>query len=175
MSHTFQVSRFYNREEGRHYINGVPYVFHCHHYTALITQLAIDARVLEGIDLLKEAAEETFYPLLTVYFKEKHVSDLNQRQAMIEDYFSFMALGKLKLTVKGEQGEAVMTASNVDESWLRKLGQRDQPVNFIGQGFLQAAFAALFDKKINSYQATETTSLVAGAPESVFKIKPRKK
>lgn len=49
-------------------------------------------------------------------------------------------------------------------------GKRDQPVNFVGQGFLNAAASAITGKPAGSFETTETASIVAGAPSSQFTI-----
>ena len=40
---TLELDHKFSPKESRHFINGTQSVFHCHHYTALYTQLAMDA------------------------------------------------------------------------------------------------------------------------------------
>ena len=52
---------------------------------------------------------------------------------------------------------------------MKKWGQRTQPVNYLGRGFIQAACAAvhgLHDPR--SVQVSETQSIVCGASVSKF-------
>ena len=53
----------------RHYLNDIQSVYHCHHYTSLYTQLAIDAKETE---LLALSAEESFFEVLSTYYKKNN-------------------------------------------------------------------------------------------------------
>ncbi len=65
---------------------------------------------------------------------------------------------------------ARMDHSHVDEGWKKKWGKREEPVNFIGQGFLAAAMAAVYDLPSGSYEVREQQSIVAEAEASRFTI-----
>ena len=58
----------------------------------------------------------------------------------------------------------------MDEGWIKKWGKRDKPVNFITQGYLCAAFAAVYNQPQGSYKVSETQSIVSGADKSVFSV-----
>ena len=60
-----EYDHFFDAKTNRHQINGVQSVLHCHHYTSLYTQLAIDAGETE---LLKECARQSFRIVLDNYF-----------------------------------------------------------------------------------------------------------
>ena len=63
-----------------------------------------------------------------------------------------------------------MDNSHVDEGWIKKWGNRDKPVNFIGQGYVAAALAAIYDLPAGSYDVYETQSIVSGADTSRFSL-----
>ena len=67
-------------------------------------------------------------------------------------------------------GTAEMTHAHVDEGWIKKWAKRDKPVNFLGQGYLAAAFAAITSSPMSSYKADEMQSIVSGAPVSKFSV-----
>lgn len=169
MTVQFKANQRFDSTKMRQAINGSEIVFHCHHYASLFSQLADDSEGLEGTRLLAESAQETFYPIFRTYFVENQISSAEDRQSIVEQYFAFVGLGELRLDVR-EHGasEAEMIHSHVDEGWIKKWSQRKAPVNFIGQGFLAAAFAAIRDEEPRAYRVQETQSIVAGSITSKF-------
>ena len=166
------TKRRFDSEQYRHYINDVNSVLHCHHYAALYTQLADDAgELFDGPGILYETAAESLYPILKEYFEKNNVGELEERVKIIEQYWAFSGWGKLVITnLSADGGEAEMPFSHVDSGWIKKWGNRDKPVNFITKGYLAAAYAALHNLPLNSFEITETQSIVAGAEKSHFKI-----
>ncbi len=157
----------------RHLINGIHSVYHCNHYISLFTQLADDAKLLQGSTLLANAAAESFYEVFFSYFQENQIPTFQDKINIIEQYFSFSGLGQLKLLLtenEPDAGKATMTCSHIDTAWLKKWSSRPEPVNFIGHGFIKAACALLFETKLAAFVVDETESIVAGASKSVFQI-----
>lgn len=166
LEHKFDPKRF------RHYLGGKVSVLHCHHYATLYSQTAEDAdEMFGGIKYLVETSRDVFYGFLSDYIKSQKITDVNDRAKVVEDYWSFAGMGKLKITKKEESaGEAEMNHSHVDEGWIKKWGKRDKPVNFITQGYLAGGFAAIFDKPANYFRVKEAQSIVTGAPKLLFTI-----
>lgn len=83
-------------------------------------------------------------------------------------------MGKMRITCAGaESGEVELDHSHVDEGWINKWGKHDQPVNYIGAGYIAGVFAALFDQPNQTYTASETQSIVSGAERSLFTVVTR--
>ncbi len=155
----------------RHFNNGKIGVLHCHHYATLYCQLADDADMVDGKELLRRSAEYAFWPLLSGYFKEHGVEKVDERVALCEEYWKLSGMGLLSFGRVGKMSAAAsMAHSHVDEGWLKKWGKRDKPVNFIGQGFLAAAMAAVYGMPPGSFAVNEKQSIVSGAEASVFAI-----
>jgi hypothetical protein len=161
----------FERHRARHVVNGATAVLHCHNYAILYCQIADDAEIVNGRELLARAAEYAFLSLLRDYFATHAVTAVDERVALAEEYWSVCGMGTLKFDCLGQMSAtAVMAHSHVDEGWVAKWGRRDRPVNFIGQGYLAAALAAIYDRPAGSFAVRETESIVAGAPESRFAI-----
>lgn len=172
MSLEFKADQKFDPDKARQIINGEVSVYHCHHYSTLFSQLADDAKLLQGPKLLAEAAEESMYPVLVKYFADNGIKTQEDKKAIAEDYYAFLGMGKVAITeISDNGGKAVMEHSHVDEGWLKKWDKRDKPVNFIGQGFLAAAFAAITDSKTGTFKVTETESIVCGSSNSKFEIR----
>lgn len=165
------LDKTFDPQSCRHTVNGNVAVLHCHHYTALYTQLAMDCSMLDAKALLADCSEDTWLEFFCDYFKANEVVPLQERIAIGEQAFAAVGLGKLRVICAGiESGEAILEYSHVDDGWINKWGKHDQPVNMIGAGFLSALFAACFDKPARSYVAFENESIVSGAICSRFNI-----
>ncbi len=166
----FVANQTFDSDRMRHYLNGKVSVLHCHHSATLFTQLATDAEDMNGPALLTEASSETFYPVLRDYYRENTVSEIDDRIAIAEQYCAFIGLGEIELGFSDNTGYASMKHSHVDEGWVQKWGQRDSRVNFIGEGFIRAAWAAIFDKSPSECKVEETQSIVSGSSTSKFAL-----
>ena len=153
----------------RHEINGLQSVFHCHHFTVLYSQLAIDAG---ETDLLKETARNSFYKVLTSYFtNNSDIVSISEKVDIACQYFALVGLGKMEIVFLGDfSGEVKLLSSHVDNGWIKKWGTYDKPVNYISAGMIEAIFASVLDLPVNSFNAIETTSIVMGADSSLFKV-----
>lgn len=161
----------FDRERCRHSVDGINTVLHCHHYASLYCQLADDADHFNGRELLKRSSEMAFWEVLSKHFADHNVTELADRVALAEEYWSVCGFGKLAFDHVGELSAAAhMDHSHVDEGWIKKWGQREKPVNFIGQGYLAAAMAAVYGLPVGSYTVYETQSIVAGADASRFSL-----
>ena len=167
----FKPNYHYDTDEKRQYLNGKSIVFHCHHYICLFTQLADDAKLFNGEQVLRETAEETFYQLLNDYAAENStVKTIEDRCSIAEQYFAFVGLGALSLSVTETGGSVAMPYSHIDEGWIKKWGTREEAVNFVGQGYIAAACAFIYNLPCASFRAEETQSIVAGADGSTFVV-----
>jgi hypothetical protein len=153
----------------RHSECGFDTVLHCHHYATLYCQLADDADQFHGRELLVRSSELAFYDVLTSYFRAHDVRELGDRVALAEEYWKTCGFGTVKFDHVGLLSAAAhMDHSHVDAGWIKKWGPRRKPVNFIGQGFLAGALAAIYDLPTGSYRVYETESIVSGAAASRF-------
>ena len=170
MAVEFKLVQEFDPQKKRHYLNGELSVFHCHHYATLFTQLADDAEDLDGSRLLREAFEESTYPVLIKYYKENGITDTEEKKAVAEEYFKVIGFGDIKFTFEGDGGNVEMVHSHVDEGWIKKFGKRETPVNFMGQGFINAVFSAVTGNPPGSFATEETQSIVCGTGTSKFTV-----
>jgi len=168
MSIKLKVDKKFDFSKKRLYINNVPIVLQCHHYTTLLTQLANDAAKFNGPQIMFSTSEETFYPILIGYFKENNVVSDEDRVSIVEQYYSYIGLGLMKIDIKEFTTE--LLHSHLDEAWLKKWSVTDKPVNYITQGFLAAAFSAITDNNPETFNVQEIQSIACGAETSKFII-----
>lgn len=163
-----EIDHEFEPKSSRHYLNGVMSVMHCHHYSTLYTQLAIDAG---ETDLLLRVSEETFHKVLFNYYNLHGIEDVNSRIEIAVQYFSAMGMGKMNVIYLGEtSGEVELEKSHLDSGWLKKWNEYDKPVNYIGAGYISAMFSAVNDQKVGTYRTIEMESIAMGAEKSRFKI-----
>ena len=165
------LDRAFDAKACRHYLNNNMHVLHCHHYATLYCQLADDCSILDAKKLLADCAEDAIYDVLSGYFAANGIDGVVDRIAIAEQYFSAAGMGRMVVVCAGpDGGDVEFVHSHVDEGWIKKWGQRDEAVNFIGLGFVAAVFAAAFGRPVRSYAVTEVQSIVAGAERSVFQV-----
>ncbi|MFH0733281.1 MAG: hypothetical protein V2B16_01325 [bacterium] len=164
-----KYDHFYDQKNKQHYLNGTLIVLHCHHYTALYTQLALDANETE---LLKETARDSFRKMLNTYLKKYYTGNsIREIMELCCQYHSILGLGQMKVIFLGEDsGEVEMVASHVDEGWKKKFGIYDRPINYISAGFIEAMFEVVLGTNPKEFSAIETQSIVMGATTSKFNV-----
>jgi hypothetical protein len=168
---TLVLDHKFDPETCRHYLNGQLVVLHCHHYASLYTQLALDCSMLDAKKLLADCAEDSFLEVLTSYFQEHKVTSVEDRIAIGQQYYASTGLGKLTVLCAGcDAGEIRLDFSHVDQGWVRKWDKTDQPVNYIGLGYVSALFSAIYDYPARSFQARETQSIVTGCDHSTIEV-----
>lgn len=168
------LNKVFDAKASRHLIDGNAAVLHCHHYSTLYTQLALDCSMLDAKALLAECAEDAWEGFLSHYYTTNGIASLADRIAIGEQTYAAAGLGKMRVTCAGrDSGEVTLDHSHVDEGWIKKWGKCDQPVNLIGAGFIAGLFAAAFNKPVRSFTAIETQSIVSGAPCSRFSVVAR--
>ena len=161
----------FDKTRCRHVANGQTLVLHCHHFASLTTQLASDCTLLDAKKLLAECSEDTFYKVLTDYYRDNKTKSLKDRIKVAECYFAEAGLGKLRVTYAGLcAGEVALEHSHVDEGWVKKWGKSPKPVNYIGCGYVMALFAAAYDRPVRTYIAKERQSIACGAKVSVITV-----
>lgn len=168
MNIKFKADKIFNFSKKRLYINNEPTVLQCHHYTTLLTQLANDAEKFHGPQIMFSTSEETFYPVLTRYFQKCNIISNEERASIVEQYYSYIGLGLMKIDIK--EFTAELLHSHLDEAWLKKWSVADKPVNYITQGLLAAAFSAITDNSPETFNVQEIQSIACGAETSKFII-----
>lgn len=168
MTIKFEGNKVFDFDQKRFYLNEQATVLHCHHYTTLLTQLADDAKKFDGPKIMFAAAEESFYPILIEYFKKHNISEPESRTSIVEQYYSYIGLGLMKLDV--ENNSAELFHSHIDEAWQQKWTSSDKPINYLTQGFLAAAFCAITDNNTGMFNVTEVQSIACGGKTSKFII-----
>lgn len=168
------IDKTFDAASSRHQVDGDTVVLHCHHYTALYTQLAMDCSLLDAKALLADCSEEVWHDFLQRYYAQHNISGLADRIAIAEQTYAAIGMGSLRVTCAGrESGEVCLDHSHVDTGWLKKWGAYDQPVNYIGAGYIAGLFAAVFDQPVGTFIARETQSIVCGSERSVFNVVTR--
>lgn len=169
MKNEIKYEHYVEPKTNRHFINGIPSVLHCHHYTALYTQLAIDAGETE---LLKECARESFRKMLNHYYDNN--PQINTIESKIDlgcQYYSLVGLGKMQVNYLGDEGgEVQLSSSHTDNGWIKKWGKYDKPVNYITAGFVEALFEVVLDYDEKTFETREEQSIVMGQSNSIFKV-----
>ena len=161
------IKHNFNPISNRHYLNGFQTVYHCHHFTTLYSQLALDAGETESI---AKVSEEAFYDVLYNYFEENNIFDIKEKIEIACQYYSALGLGIIEVENIGDfSGKVISKSSHVEEGWIKKWGQYDKPVNYIGCGYISAMMSAVLDKPVGTFSTEELESIVMGSKQTVYK------
>lgn len=153
------------------YVNNIPSVMHCHHYTTNFIDLALQFEEMGAVEKMINAAEDSFFLLFKKYFITEKIESKEDKKQICEEMYAALGLGAMKIKHFSEkEGSAELHHSHIDEGWLKKFGKIDRPINFITLGFLKAVFNTIFSKTIRAYKVIEEESLVLGAEKSRFSI-----
>lgn len=169
---TLKLKYGFDEQTYRHTLNGHEVVLHCHHYMALTTKLAMELEGVDGTQILAEVAEDTIRPMLETYVAENGVSDPAAVLQVGAEYYAVMGLGKMVVESAPPGGKIRVPRSHVDEGWVKKWGQHDQPVNHFTRGYVAAMFAVAARKPPRSYRVQEVSSVVQGASETILTAEP---
>ena len=162
-----KIDHKFNSKSKRHFLNGIQSVYHCHHYTILYTQLALDAGETE---LLKSTAENSFYKILNKYFAENNITETKNRVEIATQYYSAMGLGVLEVDFIGDFSATIISKnSHVEQGWIKKWGKFDKSINFIGCGYVSAMLSAILGETTCKFETFETQSIVKGSEKTIFK------
>lgn len=152
----------------RHYLNGDLVVLHCHHYSTLYSQLAIDAGETQ---VLESVAEDSFYKILRNYYEAHNICSIEEKVDIACQYYAAVGLGKMQVNFVGDHsGEVELLVSHVDKGWKKKWGAYDRPVNYIGAGYINGMFAAITGNPKGTFKSMEVKSIVKGDSTSLFKV-----
>jgi hypothetical protein len=166
----FEIDHKFDPIKNRHFLNGECTVIHCHHYATLYTQLALDAKDFEGVRHLVETSEDVFFGILETYYKEKGITDLEDKIEIAQQYWQASGMGIIRFTGVGKyEVTAEMDYAHLDEGWLKKWGGSDRPINFFTVGFVAAVAALANNRAPRSFRAEEIKSLACGDEKSEFK------
>lgn len=165
----YQQTNTIDTQTMRHYSNGDLVVLHCHHYLSLFTQLADDAKYLDGPKILANTSKKIFKDVLSKYFKENNIIKIEDKITLSENYFSKIGLGKME--IKYNDNKVILTRSHVDEGWIKKWNTSEKSINYFGTGYISAVFSIIHEKDINTDNVFETKSIAMGNDISEFLIK----
>jgi hypothetical protein len=161
----------------RHYHGNFGVAFHCHHYMANYTQLAMDLKDDNGPEKLRESAAEVFGQYLRLHLFNNKITDPKEIIAVAEHYWKTVGMGLVKFTqYDSDSLTAVMEYSHVDEGWLKKRKNASEPVNYVTQGYVLAVAGLLNGGGRSGYRAydvQETRSLAKGDGISEFVVTKR--
>ena len=169
IKNTIRYDHYFDRTTKRHQINGIQIVLHCHHYTTLYTQLALDANETE---LLRESARESIREALEKYFADNPgICGIQKKIEIACQYYALIGLGTMSVRFLGDLcGEVELLSSHIDSGWLKKWGKYDRPVNYITAGFIEAMCECVLELPARSFRVVETRSIVMGSESSTFRI-----
>lgn len=167
----FDINDYHFDEEHNYLeIGGEAMIFHCHHYLLNLQRTILDAEYINSrLFLIGSAADAVYYQLKNLCEN----LDINDSKKMAEDIYKTFGYGLINLDSMNENGiELKSTKSYFSKTWQLKFQEKsDKPVDYYTTGFLAAAYAVIYDKKLEDINAVQTTCMACGDAINTHVIK----
>jgi len=150
-------------------IGGEAMIFHCHHYMMNLQRTILDAEYIQSeLFFIGSAADSVYYQLTNLC----EGLTTQESKSMAEEVYKTFGNGIISLEAMSEDGIVMHTKhSFVSKTWRMKYGESKKPVDYFTAGFLAAAYAVIYGKKLSDISAVQTACMACGASENIFEVK----
>ena len=135
-------------------------IFHCHHYLINLLRTILDADYIDSPKFLIGSAADALYNQLS------HLCEgLNEEDSkfMAQEVYKTFGYGLIDLTPMSEIGVTLQTTKSFfSKTWLMKYEIGKKVVDYYTTGFLAAAYAVIYDKKLSDIHAVQTKCMAMG-------------
>jgi len=150
-----------------------PLVLHCHHYNIYLQTTLEDASgYLDVYSILVDSSHEIVYGQFKQYFQDNPGLSIEEKKAVVEDYFRFSGFGLINLSDANQEGGRVNSMSeHYGVGYKAKHGQRpanESGVSFFSTGFLAGAIEAIYDMPLGSIISKQELCVAKGDQYSEF-------
>jgi hypothetical protein len=136
-------------------------IFHCHHYLLNLQRTILDAEYIDSRLFLIGSAADAVYNQLSNLCEGLDISESKQ---MAEDIYKTFGYGLINLDDMNEEGITLQTSkSYFSKTWLLKFQTNSKkPVDYYTSGFLAAAYAVIYNKKLSEINSVQSTCIACG-------------
>lgn len=168
-----EISIQWDKARNERYIEGVPHVFHCHHYNVYLQKTLEDAKIVDGKGIQKNAAQEVAFEQFSKAFSERDdLKDTAERLKFAEQLFKMLGFGTIDFS-EIESGKVTCPVSHYAKGWMSKWGNRSRPVDYFVAGWLGGLLSAVYEKPRFHYEVTETQCQAVDGDVCIFKVEVR--
>jgi hypothetical protein len=162
----------FDLEHRRQIVGNEPVIFHCHHYNCFLQRSILDAEAVNSLPALIGGGAECAHSQLTAVFGELGLTDAAARKELAQTYYRWAGFGTVDLDPLDADGGTTSTPnSHYGMGWTIKFGASERPVDYFTTGWLAGALAAIYDKPLGHYRATQTACVSqAGSDVSTFEL-----
>lgn len=143
-------------------------IFHCHHYLLNLLRTILDAEYIDSPRFLIGSAADSIYNQLSHLCK-----GLNQEDAktMAQEVYKTFGYGLIDLSCMDENGVRLKsTKSFFSKTWQLKFDKAQKPVDYYTSGFLAAAYAVIYNKKLSQVHAVQTKCMACGDEYNLHEV-----
>ncbi|HPE69622.1 MAG TPA: hypothetical protein P5560_09940 [Thermotogota bacterium] len=166
-----KLTKRFDSNEGKHLIEGIHFVLHCHHYNTLIHRAIVSTPFLDGKEFIFQTVAQDFAQSLPRIVQSQKLSGKDAILSACSEFYSLLGFGKMDLSaLSATGGRAVSTSSHLASGYLAKWGKQDQPVDDFGRGFVAAAWATAFGKDVKVCKVVQTRCIAKGDSTGEFTV-----
>ncbi len=165
----FDINKYkFDEEHNCIVIGDEAMIFHCHHYLLNLLRTILDADYIDSQKFLVGAAADSIYNQLSNLCEGLNT---DESKTMAEEIYKTFGYGLIDLSCMDEHGLSLKTTKSFfSKTWQMKFEQSDKPVDYYTTGFLAAAYAVIYNKKLSSISATQTKCMACGDDFNFFEI-----
>ncbi len=158
------------------FMEGVQYVYHCHHYNLFHDQTIDDALGdEEGLKVRSAAGHAAFSHLLGSLAKASGAQTDVERLQLAQGVFPWMGHGRLNIDVGSGGGRAEGEHLHYGYTWKEKYGKkvrRMSPADAVASGCVTAGAELALGLPYGSFSTRETSCIAMRDPRCSFEIQP---
>jgi len=156
------------------FMEGVQYVYHCHHYNLFHDQTIDDALgEEEGLEVRTKAAHSAFAQLFGALAAATKPETDAERLQIAQTVFPWMGHGNLSFDLNGKDGRVEGEHLHYGYTWKEKYGKKVRrlfPADAVASGSAAAASELAMEQSTGSLRATETACIAMRDPRCQFEV-----
>jgi len=162
----------YDKINCKHYLEGVHFVLHCHHYNSLLHRAIARTPYIDGKKFIYETSSKEFYNTIKQICSKKGVSGGKNAINVAEELYKTLGFGDLDMSGLTQHGGKVVSyASHLATGYLTKWGRQNIPVDDFGKAYAAATWAVAFNGNVQNCNIKQTKCLSCGDSVGEFEIR----
>jgi hypothetical protein len=151
------LERKYDKNKAKHFIEDMHFVLHCHHYNSQLHRAIVATPFFDGKEFIFQVSRDDFYETIKTIIQRKNIKNQNAILNLSMEFYRLSGFGTMDLSGMDENGgKAISNFSHLSTGYKSKWGIQSTPVDDFGRGFIAAAWALAFNKKLASSRIKQT-------------------
>jgi len=162
----------YDKSQCKHFLEGIHFVLHCHHYNSLMHRAITRTPYIDGKKFIFDIASKEFYQTIKQICTKKNVSNSKAIIVVAQELYRVLGFGYLDMSSLSNNGGVIQTdSSHLATGYLTKWGTQKEPVDDFGKAYIAATWALAFNQDVKNCKINQTKCMSCGDSVCEFVIK----